>query len=148
MKVNFKSIFMLIFLVVAIIVGVTLISNNFDDDNAPVYSDILELFDEDRVESFVIDGNLNIRLQVLRPKLDENKAPIPGQFEVDPKTGKYITDSIEYALSDSSQRDEIYEIAREKTTSGEFTNLKHYDATRPEGTPWYLAYLPYRRISF
>ena len=143
MKVNFKSILMLVLLVAGVILAVTFITDYYDEKNEPVYSEILELFDEDRVTSFVIDGNLNIKLQVLRPKLDENNAPIPGQYEIDNKTGKFITDTLEYELSDVSQRDEIYEIAREKMTSGAETNLEYYNATRPEGTPWYLAYLPY-----
>ncbi len=144
MKFNFKNIFAIVFLIVAVIVGVTLISNSFDDENEPIYSDILDYFDKDIVTSFVIDGNLNLKLQVLRPKLDADGNDIPGQYETNSK-GEYITDTIEYPLADTSQRDEIYEIARQKNEAGMNAagNKIEYNATRPEGTPWYLAYLPY-----
>ena len=87
---------------------------------------------------------MNLKLQVLRPKLDESGNEIEGQFEQNSK-GEYITDTIEYPLADTSQRDEIYEIARQKNEAGENAagGKIEYNATRPEGTPWYLAYLPY-----
>ena len=145
MKVNFKSIFAIIFLIVAVVVGVTFITDSFKDENEPVYSDILQYFDDDRVTTFVIDGNLNIQLHVIRLERDANGNEIAGKYVAD-SNGNFITDVIDYQLSDSSQRDEIYEIARNKMllkAEGVHTNLVEYNATRPEGTPWYLAYLPY-----
>ena len=142
MKVNFKSIITLALIVLAVIIGVTLISDSMKESDELVYSEVLDFFDKDEVESFVIDGDLNISLSLLKPKKDSAGDIIPGQYEVDSE-GKYVTYSDTYELSNMTQVEEIYRIAREKMTSGEATNLKHYDETRPEGTPWYRLYLPY-----
>ena len=142
MKVNFKSIITLALIVLAVIIGVTLISDSLKESDELVYSEVLDFFDKDEVDSFVIDGDLNIKLNLLKPKKDSAGNIIPGQYEVD-GNGKYVTYSDTYELSNMTQVDEIYRIAREKMTSGEPTNLREYDETRPEGTPWYLAYLPY-----
>ncbi len=134
MKINFKSILMLILIVVVVLVAVTTISDNLSEKDDPTYSEILDYFHEDRVKSFVINGEMVIKLQVIREGDNPDK----------------LTETVTYALTDSYQKSEIYEIARAMKLAADAdpndnitTNLEFYDVTRPEGTPWYLAYLPY-----
>ena len=134
MKMNLKSILMLALIVVVVLVAVTTISDSFSEEDDPKYSEILEYFDEDRVKSFKINGEMVITLQVIRAGENPDKA----------------TETVTYYLTDSAQKTEIYEIARRMITEANkdpnddiTTNLESYDVTRPEGTPWYVSYLPY-----
>ncbi len=126
MKMNLKSILMLALIIVVVLVAVTTISDNLSDKDDPTYYEILDYFDDDRVKSFVINGEMVIKLQVIREGDNPEK----------------LTETVTYKLTDSSQKNQIYEIARSKMEAGN-TNLVDFDVTRPEGTPWYLAYLPY-----
>ena len=71
MKVNFKSILLLILIVTAVIVGVSVINDAFGDSDKFEYSDVIELFDQDLVVRYEMDGDLNLTLWTLVPKLDE-----------------------------------------------------------------------------
>ena len=137
MKANFKSIFLLIILVGAVIVGVSFLSSQTEEEDF-VYSDMIQMFKDDKVTSFVVDSDSVIHLTVLEPQrnelnevvLDENGNP------------KYIEKEYSYEFTYTTQIDEINAIAREKYESGE-SNLKKYDYEAPEQTPWYVMYLPY-----
>ena len=137
MKANFKSILLLIILVGAVIVGVSFFSSQNEEEDF-VYSDMIQMFKEDRVTSFVVDSDSIIHLTVLEAQrnelneivLDENGNP------------KYIEKDYSYKFTYTTQIDEINAIAREKYESGE-SNLKKYDYEAPEETPWYVMYLPY-----
>ena len=156
MKVNFKSIIMLVAIVLGVILLVTFFTNSFANDDEPVYSEIIEYFEEDRVYSFVVDGDLNISLKIIQYKLDANGEKIPVtdgegnpmyhengnpvyELAKNDKTGEFITKTVKDVLISSSQFNRILELA-EKNTAG---NLKEYDGQPAEGTPWYVAYLPY-----
>ena len=83
MKANFKNIIMLLFIVVAVIVAVSYFSSVIDKGETFGYSDVIELFEEDLVYSFTIDGNLEMQIYAYQPLLDEASRPIPGQFATD-----------------------------------------------------------------
>ncbi|MBO5010025.1 MAG: ATP-dependent zinc metalloprotease FtsH [Clostridia bacterium] len=137
MKANFKSILLLIILVGAVIVGVSFFSSQNEEEDF-VYSDMIQMFKEDRVTSFVVDSDSIIHLTVLEVQrnelneivLDENGNP------------KYVEKEYSYEFTYTTQIDEINAIAREKYESGN-SNLKKYDYEAPEETPWYVMYLPY-----
>lgn len=137
MKANFKSILLLIILVGAVIVGVSFFSSQNEEEDF-VYSDMIQMFKEDRVTSFVVDSDSIIHLTVLEAQrnelneivLDENGNP------------KYVEKEYSYEFTYTTQIDEINAIAREKYESGN-SNLKKYDYEAPEETPWYVMYLPY-----
>ena len=145
MKVNIKSIIMLILMIVAIVLAVTFFTNSMKEDEKFEYSDVLELFNDDLVAYFEVDGNLNIKLHTLVPKtvdgapqLDAFGNPV---YETDEKgSPKYRV--YKYKLSYTIQLDEINRIAREKLEAGN-TNLESYNYLEAAGTPWYQLYLPY-----
>lgn len=140
MKVNFKSILMLIFLVVAVILAVSFFTNSMKEDDKFEYSDVIQLFRDDLVVYYEIDGDLELSLQTLVPKV-VNGVTQQGVYETDEK-GAYKYRIYKYTLSYSFQLDEINEIAREKIESGN-TNLKNYNYLEAAAAPWYQVYLPY-----
>ena len=83
MKKNVKSILLLVFIIAAVIVGVSVLASNLNNDEELIYSDVEKLFDEDLVKSFVVDGNNILKLQVYKPVLDEQGNPV-----IDPETKK------------------------------------------------------------
>ncbi len=126
MKANFKSIILLVVMVLAVIVAVSFFSLESAEDNF-VYSELLELFEEDRVTSFVVNADTStIYLKVL--DTDESGATTEKEYE--------------YKFSYNTQIEEINAIASEKHRNPN-SNLKEYDYEAPEETPWYLMYLPY-----
>ncbi len=147
MKANFKSILLLIVMVIAVILAVTFIGNGVNEKDEFGYSDVLELFEEDLVVSYKVDGELNLEIQALEPKLDKDNNPVLDDngkpvYETDKKTGKPIYRTFNYRLGYTFQLDEINEIAREKIESGN-SNLQAYDYKEVAETPWYQLYLPY-----
>jgi cell division protease FtsH len=145
MKANFKSIIMLVVMVAFIILAVSFMSPASANDKKE-YSEIIELFDKDLVESYQVNESLVITIKAFRPKLTENGDYIystQGKVvrETD-KTGKYIYETYTYQLSYNFQLSEINAIAAAMIESGE-TNLKSYDYLEAGATPWYQIYLPY-----
>ena len=140
MKANFKSIAMLVLMIVAVIIAVTFFTNSMKDEERFGYSDVLELFENDLVESYEVDGKLNLKLKTyVVASYNPDGTPV---FQTDEKTGKPVFKIINYQLSYNFQLSEINDIAREKIESGN-TNLTDYDYMEVAETPWYQLYLPY-----
>ena len=145
MKVNFKSILLLVLVVTAVIVGVSVISDTLGDDDKFEYSDVIELFERNFVVRYEMDGNLNLTLWALVPKLDANGDYVltPTRdyvFEVNEK-GEPILRKYEYTLGYSFQLEEINELALKNYKYG--STLQSYNYLAAEGAPWYQVYLPY-----
>ena len=120
MKANFKSIAMLVLMIVAVILAVTFFTNSMKDEERFGYSDVLELFENDLVESYEVDGKLNLKLKTyVVASYNPDGTPV---FQTDEKTGKPVFKIINYQLSYNFQLSEINDIAREKIESGN-TNL-------------------------
>ncbi len=132
MKVNFKSILMLVLIIAIMIAAVSFFS--LPEDNKDItYSDLIELFEEDLVYSFTVDGNSVITVKAW---LDSKGNP---SFETD-KNGKPThLQELRYALTDSFQLERIEKFA----TEGNLSHLVEYNFERPAETPWYQLYLPY-----
>ena len=139
MKANFKSIIMLLVIVMGVLLAVSMFSNSQGEEDAFVYSDLKDLFNEDLVTSFVVDESGIITVKALDPIRDEFGA-ITG-YKTD-KDGKRVVKTYEYQFSYNTQIEEINEIAREKYDNGG-TNLVEYDFVPTPETPWYVLYLPY-----
>ena len=146
MKVNIKNILMLVAIVIVVIIGVTVASQYMDNDEELTYSDIVEMFEDDIVVSFVVDNNLSLKLKTLTPELDEK-----GEYKKDPngdiifktnEKGEPIHTEYTYVLSWNFQIENLNELAK-KNYEKEGSNLVEYDYTPPIQTPWYVAYLPY-----
>ena len=145
MKVNFKSILLLVLLVTAVIVGVSVVSNTLKQNEKFEYSDVVELFDYDLVVRYEMDGDLNLTLWALVPEVDKNGNYIftPSgslNYQVD-KDGKRILRKYEYQLGYTFQLEEINERAQYNYYNG--NNLENYNYLAAEGAPWYQVYLPY-----
>ena len=134
MKVNFKSIIMLIFIVLLVIFAVSYLTDSMKDEEKFDYSDVIALFDEDLVVYCELNGDNVLILQTLVPNGN-------GGYETNDK-GEYILTKYTYTLSRTVQIEHIHNILLEKQASGQ-TNLKDFDFIVPQGTPWYVAYLPY-----
>jgi len=129
MKVNFKSILMLLFIVVAVILAVTFFTNRLDNPKDLSYGEVVEKFENDDVLYFEIDGELNLVLHA-------RKANETGGYEKD-QNGKYVSEIFEYKLSYAFQLEHIMSLAEGRS------NLEDYNIERAAETPWYVAYLPY-----
>ena len=138
MKANLKSILMLIFMVGAVLIAVSIFSGNREEEDKFVYSDLIQLFEEDLVQSFVVDENANIEVTVLKP-IRDSEGNITGYEE---KDGKRVTESKTYTFSYNTQIEEINALAYKMYSNGE-TNLIEYDYKPTPETPWYVLYLPY-----
>ena len=142
MKANFKSIAMLIVLVLAVILMVSFLTNSFNTEETFEYSDLMYLFDNDLITYFNVDGNLLMTVQHFAPVLDENgdfKLDSNGQKEYKKNDkGDNVILTKEIQLSYAFQLEQINERAQKPSV-----NLKDYDFQAPKATPWYISYLPY-----
>ena len=143
MKVNFKSILLLVLIVSVMLISVSLFSMSTDDGLVLTYSDIIDRFKDDLVYSFVVDGNYQMEITFIEPLRDQNNQIVPGtnnkpvpKYDAD---GKLVTYTATYSIASTKQFEQILDIA----SSGICTNLVKYDVLVPEGTPWYQLYLPY-----
>ena len=94
MKANFKSIIVLVLIVGIVIVAGSFLLNRQKDDEF-VYSDLLELFEEDLVRDFVIDNNAVMTLNAYKA----TKNPDGGyDFELD-ENGLYYNKRLDEEIS-------------------------------------------------
>ncbi len=140
MKANFKSIFMLLAIVLAVLLSVSAFSNNKEkEEDKFVYSDLVGLFEDDLVHSFVVKEGRYITVKALKPIYDE-AGDFKG-YETNDK-GETVYKTITYEFSTNIQVEDINRKALEMYESGS-TNLKEYDYEPTPQTPWYVLYLPY-----
>ena len=129
MKVNFKSIIMLVLLVLAVIFAVTFFTGRMNENKELSYHDVIQKFENDDVLYFEIDGDLNLVLHV-RKMLDDKSG-----YEM--KDNDYVRHVYEYKLSYAFQLEHIIALAEGNN------NLRDFNVERAAETPWYVAYLPY-----
>ena len=139
MKANFKSIIMLLVMVLAVLLAVSIFSGNNSDEDKFVYSDLKDLFTDDLVTSFVVDESGTITVKALKPIRDTAGDVI--SYERD-KNGALVIETYTYQFSYNTQIEEINAIAAEMYAAGD-TNLIEYDFEPTPETPWYVMYLPY-----
>ena len=136
MKANFKSIAMLIVIVLAVIIGVSYFSKDKETKDEFVYSDLIQLLEDDMVTSFVVDENNVITVKAYKYTKAED-----GSLVIETKDGKNITVEYEYTFSYLAQVEEILALAKDRKTNG--TTLTEYNVKSAPETPWYVLYLPY-----
>ena len=138
MKANFKNIIIFIVIVGLVIVGTSFFMDQSKKEDKFLYSDLLELFEEDLVRDFVVDEKATIKLNAyVVTKNDDGTY----KFELDDKGEKKVKEYT-YTFSYELQLNKIISIVEENIADGE-TNLVEYDFLPTQETPWYLAYLPY-----
>ena len=72
MKFNFKAIIMLVLIVAVMIAAVSIFSAQTPNDEKFTYSDLMDLFENDLVKSFNVDGNSVITVKALKPAFDNS----------------------------------------------------------------------------
>ncbi len=138
MKANFKNIIIFIVIVGLVIVGSSFFMGQSQKDDKFLYSDLLDLFEEDLVRDFVVDENATIKLNAY---VATKNGDGTYNFELDDKGEKKVKEYT-YTFSYELQLNKIISIVEENIADGE-TNLVQYDFEPAQQTPWYLAYLPY-----
>ncbi len=140
MKANFKSIIMLVVTVAVIVTAVSFFTQNRDEDENLVYSELIELFEVDLVKSYEVDGNLVMTLVTYVPDLNEDKTyklDSNGDAVYKIKDGKPVTQKREYKLGYNFQLTQINEIAES------CDRIEEYEYLQAGEAPWYQVYLPY-----
>ena len=146
MKANLKSIIMLVLIVGVFIVGVSMFGNSNKEKDEFVYSELIDLFEDDLITSFVVDQSGSITVKALKPKLDDAGNIIRDEngkiveYATD-KEGKNLVETFTYKFSYNTQIEQINELAKENRDKG--GNLKEYNYEAAAETPWYVMYLPY-----
>ena len=150
MKANFKNIAMLLLIVCLVVFAVTYFTNAKDKEDDIVYSDIVQMFEDDLVTSFVVNESGLITIKHLVPDLDEDggyKFDGEGKIEIKKnEKGENVIKTFEYQFSFQTQINEINEIAKENLKK-EKTNLVEYDYLPAPEAPAYLTYIPYILIA-
>ena len=146
MKSNFKSILILILLIAVIIVAVSYVTGAFSRADAVIYSDIMQMFEDDIVVSYVVDGDSVITLKTLTPLLNEDgtyKRDENGNivFQID-ANGEYVYKQYQYEVSRTFQLENIDAIAEEKRQD-ESSPFEEYDYLTPAKATWWQTWLPY-----
>jgi len=137
MKANFKSIIMLLIIVGIVIVGSSLLMDQQKEDEF-VYSELLELFEEDLVRDFVVDNTASMTLHAY---VATENADGSYTFELDEKGERKVVEKT-YSFRYELQLNKIISIIEENAADGS-TNLEKYDFEPIPKTPWYLEYLPW-----
>ena len=135
MKVNYKGIAMLVLLIAVMVSAIYMFSDQPEDEDIFTYSDLIDLFEDDLVYKFYVDGESVITVYSLKPLYNAD-----GQLiGYEQNGGKYVLEENKYAFTDSFQLARIDKIISE----GNLQNLEEYNFERPAATPWYQLYLPY-----
>jgi len=146
MKKNSKSILVLIFIIAAVIIGVSLLASTLSNEEKLTYSDVVWYLEEDLVKSFTVDGNLILQLEVYKPLMDDGKYvpdPKDGKIMIEVNSaGKPVFEKYSVELSYGFQLEEINDLAKinYKNTN---SRLEQYNYEVAAETPWYQIYLPY-----
>ncbi len=145
MNPKFKSILILIAVVLAVIFMLSFVGDMMAGQNALKYSEIEDKFKEGDVYSLVIDDNAILHLYTIVPQVDAE-----GKFKFDEflrkipelnADGSYKTKEYTYEIGYSFQIEQIYEWANDYKSNNPF--FKDMDIKPMAGTPWWQAFLPY-----
>ena len=141
MKFNFKSLILLLVLVVGMIIMVSAFTSKQAD--TPTSGEVMAYFEEDRVYYFEVDGYSVLKVQYYQYQTDnEGNKVVDGKgdyvFKIK-SNGEYDLGYCEYALVYQFELQNITDMAN----SGELKNLTGYNIEPIAGTPWYQVYLPW-----
>ena len=146
MKINWKNIISLLLIVGVVLAAVSLFSTQKEKKEEFVYSELVQMFNDDVVYSFVVDEKQQITVKVLVYATDETGKVILDQngnptVKVG-KDGKPELKEHTYRFSYSTQIEEINALASAKLNDST-SNLVEYDYRAAAEVPWYASYLPY-----
>ena len=129
MRSNIKTIILYAVLIIGIIIVASSVLRNINADTKLEYSEIIDLFYEDKVEKFEINSRNILTVKTIPEKTED------GQI-IEGKTYTRTLRSLELFLYDIK---DYLDGQRE----GKIQNLKTYDIAEPAKTSWLLSFLPY-----
>ena len=148
MKSNFKSILMLISLVLVVVIATSLFSGRLEGNDQFTYGELKELLKNNLVTSLHIDTDLNAKVEAYQPLTDEKGNFIKDQ---DGKIQLYRDESgatklieYEYRVSYQFQLEELNALATEAQSQNPSF---FFQIDEVESVPWYLELLPQLIIS-
>ena len=148
MKSNFKSILMLISLVLVVVIAVSLFSGRLEGNDQFTYGELKELLKNNLVTSLHIDTDLNAKVEAYQPLTDEKGNFIKDQ---DGKIQLYRDEigatkltEYEYRVSYQFQLEELNALATEAQSQNPSF---FFQIDEVESVPWYLELLPQLLIS-
>ncbi len=134
MKNHLKTILFYVVLIAAIIAVVSVIFQSTEEEKL-VLSDVVAYFEADRVESFVIDEEYNLTMQIIQLEKGELAKNQDGSFKTEEKS---------YRLQSLSLFQEYCgELVLLRQAEG---NLASYDIEPETVYPWWVSLLPYAII--
>ena len=141
MKVNFKSLLLLIVIIIAVIAAVSFFNNVKADKTDFTYGDLVQLFEEDKVTSCIVDGDSVVTVKSYEVETDKDGKLLKDEngnfiYKLNSE-GKAIEKEYVYELNYMFQVEHIHELASDRE------NLEYYNYLRAEETPWYMSYLPF-----
>ena len=141
MKVNFKSLLLLIVIIIAVIAAVSFFNNVKADKTDFTYGDLVQLFEEDKVTSCIVDGDSVVTVKSYEVATDTDGKLLKDEngnfiYKLNSE-GKAIEKEYVYELNYMFQVEHIHELASDRE------NLEYYNYLRAEETPWYMSYLPF-----
>jgi len=138
MKINFKSLFLLILIIFLAISAVSVFSNVNKNTDKFTHGKLLDLFDQDLVRTLVIDENSVVTVGVLQKTgTDASGNPVFKKKE----NGEFDLKEYSYTIVYQEQIRTIEEIIRSDKLNN--FDLTSYDCKTPPETPWYMTYMPF-----
>ena len=123
MKANIKNIiFFIVMILVFVLAAQFFVGSDTAKKETFTWNDVITLFEEDKVTSFVVESSGLVKIQALG------------------EDGKEV--SYSFRISYTSQIEKLEELA-EVNRKKDNPVLKDYDIKAPAETPWILQYLPY-----
>lgn len=139
MKFNFKSILFYGILIACIVIAAVILTDNISPKEELVYSDIVDLFHQDRVVTYTVKQDGTIVLSYRLVDAD-------GNLKLD-NTGKYLLGEESFKLSFDFQLEKLNDLAERNHAAyladPEKGVLEEYHYVEPDSTNWLAAYLPY-----
>ena len=121
MKVNFKSLLLLLLVIAVVITAVSLFNEVRADKTDFTYGDLIQLFEEDSVISCVIDGKSVVTIksyEVVTDKEGKLQRDDDGSFVYKKDSdGKLIEKEYEFGLNYMFLVEQIHELASAKDNS-------------------------------
>ena len=141
MKVNFKSILLLLLVISVVIAAVSFFNEANADKTDFTYGDLVQLFEENAIKSCVVDGESKVTVKSYEVQTDKNgklQKNGDGTFiYVQDKNGNLVEKEYNFQLNYMFQVEHIHELA----SSSE--SIEYYNYLEAEETPWYMAYAPF-----
>ena len=142
MKVNFKSVLLLILAIFVVISAVSMFNQAQTDKTDFTYGNLKQLLEENAVIECEIDGELVAHVKAYAVNVDKET----GRLLVNPETGEldYVNKGDPATVKEyTCQLVYTFQVSRIDELAEECESITYYKHLKVEETPWYMAYLPF-----